>query len=250
MAESPVVLITGAARRIGAAMARKFHQQGFRVVLHYHRSAAEAQALAASLNARREASATVIQAALTDMESVGKLVGHSLDCYGRMDVLVNNASGFYPTPIAEVSQQHWDELIGSNLRGAFFLSSTLADALARRRGAIINLIDVHADQPLARHSIYNIAKAGLKAMTRSLALELAPQVRVNGVSPGAILWPPALEDDDDPAVQQARGAVLQSVPVGRLGKAEEIAATVYFLACEASYVTGTVIKVDGGRSLG
>ncbi|MCY4355921.1 MAG: pteridine reductase [Gammaproteobacteria bacterium] len=249
MNELPVVLITGSAKRIGASIAKKFHRQGFRVVLHCHHSADDADALAQQLNAQEPGSAALVKAALNDMEAVEQLADLSLKCFGRVDVLINNASSFYPTALDEVSQQHWDELIGSNLRGAFFLSSTLANELTQRRGNIVNIIDVHADRPLARHPVYNIAKAGLKAMTRSLALELAPHVRVNGVSPGAILWPTALADDTDPVILQKREAVLKQVPLGRTGSVEEIAATVYFLVREASYLTGAVIKVDGGRSL-
>ena len=246
---APVVLVTGGARRIGARIAQEFHARGFRLVVHYHQSGPQAQRLVDVLNSRQPDSARAVQAALTRQDVVPRLASAVLACFGRLDVLVNNASGFYPTPIPKVSQQQWDELIDSNLRGAFFLSCALAPELTRRAGAIVNLVDIHGDQPLANHPIYSIAKAGLQAMTRSLALELAPRVRVNGVSPGAILWPAALANADDPAVRQARDNVLAGIPAGRLGDPGDIARTVCFLARQATYLTGAVVKVDGGRSL-
>lgn len=250
MTDSPVVLLTGAAQRIGAAVALEFHRHGFAVIIHYRSSKDAANALVQDCNKVRPDSAVAIQASLTEADEVSTLASRSLSAFGRLDVLINNASSFYPTPIGTVSAQQWDDLIDSNLRGAFFLSQALAPELGKREGAIVNIIDTHAQRPLSGHPVYSIAKAGLLAMTKSLAIELAPDVRVNGVSPGAILWPPSLEDDDDPAVQQSRQKILRAVPLGRLGEPADIARTAYFLARQASYVTGEVIKVDGGRVLG
>ncbi len=249
MTDRKVVCITGAAKRIGAAIARDFHTQGFTVIVHYHRSAAAAKDLVMEFNRIRADSAHALQAQLTDSTQVEALSHQLLDVYGRLDVLVNNASSFYPTTLSEVTDASWDDLIDSNLRAAFFLCRNLSAELKRTKGSIVNIVDTHADRPLRGHSIYSIAKAGLKAMTKSLALELAPQVRVNGVSPGAILWPPVLEDDADPTVPAAREKILREIPLGCLGKPEHIAAATYFLAVQASYLTGQVIKVDGGRSL-
>lgn len=250
MSDSQVVLVTGAAHRIGAEIAREFHSHGFRVLIHYRGSKESAVKLASDLNESRPDSADTIQASLTDADEVSTLASRSLSAFGRMDVLVNNASAFYPTPVGTVSAQQWDDLIDSNLRGAFFLSQALAPELQKNSGSIINIVDTHAERPLSQHPVYSIAKSGLLAMTRSLAIELAPAIRVNGVSPGAILWPPSLEDDDDPEVQKARASMLKKIPLSRLGDVSDIARTAYFLACEASYVTGEVIKVDGGRVLG
>lgn len=169
--------------------------------------------------------------------------------YGRLDVLVNNASSYYPTPFNTITQQAWDDLIDSNLRAAFFLAQALAPELRQRRGTIVNLIDSHIDKPLLHHSVYTIAKAGLTAMTLALAQELAPSVRVNGVSPGAILWPTALADDSNLDVQKQREKILARIPLGQLGSPQQIADAVFFLATAASYMTGTVLRVDGGRAL-
>jgi pteridine reductase len=248
-AESPVALITGAAKRIGAAIARRFHAGGYRVIIHYNGSQAEAEVLAAELNAARADSARCVQAALTDKEQVDRLAGEALAIFGRLDLLVNNASSFYPTPLAESSQAQWDDLIDSNLRGHYFLSVALSSALKMRRGNIINIIDAMMEQAIADFPIYSIAKAGLLNMNRVLARELAPKVRVNGVSPGAILWPSHLEDPQDEAAEAARAKALAGIPLGRTGAVEDIANAAYFLVTQATYVTGAEIKVDGGRSL-
>jgi pteridine reductase len=248
-AESPVALITGAAKRIGAAIARRFHAGGYRVIIHYNGSQAEAEVLAAELNAARADSARCVQAALTDKEQVDRLAGEALAIFGRLDLLVNNASSFYPTPLAESSQAQWDDLIDSNLRGHYFLSVALSSALKMRRGNIINIIDAMMEQAIADFPIYSIAKAGLLNMNRVLARELAPKVRVNGVSPGAILWPSHLEDPQDEAAEAARAKALAGIPLGRTGAVEDIADAAYFLVTQATYVTGAEIKVDGGRSL-
>ena len=247
--DSPVALITGAAKRIGAAIARRFHTGGYRVIIHYNGSHAEAEALAAELNAVRADSAHCVQAALTDREQVDCLAEEALASFGRLDLLVNNASSFYPTPLAESNQAQWDDLIDSNLRGHYFLSVTLSEALKTHRGNIINIIDAMMEQAIADFPIYSIAKAGLLNMNRGLARELAPEVRVNGVSPGAILWPAHLEDPQDEAAEAARAKALAGIPLGRTGAVEDIANAAYFLATQATYVTGAEIKVDGGRSL-
>lgn len=250
MEQTKVVLVTGAARRIGACVAETFHRQGFRVVIHYNHSRDDAQALKRRLNDVRPDSAECLRADFTSQVDVDRLGQEALSAFGQLDVLINNASSFYPTRFGECTQTHWDELVDSNLRAAFFLSQSLSGELIKRHGAIINIVDAYADAPLARYPIYSIAKAGLKAMTRSLALEMAPDVRVNGVAPGAILWPPSLADDSDPKVLEKRREILKSIPLGELGDAQQIADLAFFLATDASYVNGQVIKVDGGRSIG
>ncbi|MCH7816900.1 MAG: pteridine reductase [Proteobacteria bacterium] len=249
MRDTPVVFITGAARRIGACIVSKFHSQGFNVIIHYHQSAAEANQLVKQLNHARGDSAVCLQADLTDAEQVKQLSQQVLSQYSRLDVLVNNASSFYATEFGKTDLSQWRDLIDTNLRAAFFLIQDLRNELAKREGAIVNIVDTHADKPLRHHSVYSIAKAGVKAMTRSLALELAPAIRVNGVSPGAILWQSSMQDDQDPKVLAARDKILQQIPLGHLGKPEQIADAVYFLASEGSYLTGQVIRIDGGRSL-
>ncbi|MDA1369837.1 MAG: pteridine reductase [Proteobacteria bacterium] len=249
MSESRVVLVTGAARRIGACIAETFHRRGYRVIIHFRHAADDANALVKRLNAQRAESACGIQADLNSREQSELLASKALDCFGRLDTLVNNASSYYPTRFGESTQQQWDDLQNSNVRSAYFLAQSFSDELARQAGSIVNVIDTHADRPLRHYPIYSIAKAGLKAMTRSLAIELAPKVRVNGVSPGAILWPAALADTDNPAVVDARKNILQQIPLRALGKPADIADAVYFLAAEGTYVNGQVIKVDGGRSL-
>ncbi|MFT4815191.1 MAG: pteridine reductase [Pseudohongiellaceae bacterium] len=247
--DTRVCLITGASKRLGACTAKKFHAEGFNVIIHYNRSESEAEALVAQLNAIRTGSAFCLQAELTDSEQVQSLARLALDCYQRVDVLVNNASAFYPMPLAECDHKTWNDLFDSNLRAGFFLAQRLAPELEQRAGSIVNMTDTHADNPLKGFPIYSIAKAGVKAMTKSLAKELAPRVRVNGVSPGAILWPPSLEDDSDPAVLEAREKMLEKIPLRTLGEPQNIADTVFFLANDACYVTGQTVRVDGGRYL-
>ena len=249
MSEKKVIFISGGAKNIGACIARIFHDRDFDVIVHYHRSKKAAEHLVTDLNRLRSGSAEALQADLTDAAQLASLARQLPALFGRLDVLVNNASAFYPTPYGEVDSAQWDELIDSNLRAAFFLTQNLRDELACRQGVVINIVDTHADKPLAGHSVYSIAKAGLKAMTRALAQELAPQVRVNGVSPGAISWPPALSDEQDPEVLRRREQILQQVPLGHLGKPQDIADAVFFLVNEASYMSGQVIRVDGGRHL-
>jgi len=247
--DSRVCLLTGASKRLGACTAKKFHAEGFNVVIHYNRSKSEADALVAQLNASRTGSAFCLQADLTDSEQVQSLARLALDCYQRVDVLINNASAFYPTPLDQCDHKIWDDLFDSNLRAGFFLAQQLAPELKLRAGSIVNMTDTHADNPLKGFSLYSLAKAGVKAMTKSLAKELAPRVRVNGVSPGAILWPPSLEDESDPAVLEAREKMLEKIPLRTLGEPQNIADTVFFLANDACYVTGQTVRVDGGRYL-
>jgi len=247
--EQPVALITGAAKRIGACITQLFHARGYRVIVHCNNSIVDAEALATGLDEIRRDSARVLQADLTNPEAVAKLSTQALDCFNRLDVLINNASSFYATEFGECNNEQWDDLIDSNLRAAFFLSQGLGNELRQRRGSIVNIVDSYADSPLPHYPIYSIAKSGLKAMTRSLAKELAPEVRVNGVAPGAILWPENLANDNDPVVLEKRAAVLASIPLGKTGSPQHIAELSYFLAAGAAYVTGQVIKVDGGRHL-
>lgn len=247
--DSRVCLLTGASKRLGACTAKKFHAEGFNVIIHYNNSKDEADALVAQLNALRECSATCLQADLGNRKQLQSLARLALDCYQRVDVLVNNASSFYPTPLSECDHKVWDDLFDSNLRAAFFLAQQLAPELEQRAGSIVNMTDTHADNPLKGFPIYSMAKAGVKAMTKSLAKELAPRVRVNGVSPGAILWPPSLEDESDPAVLEARQKMLETIPLRSLGEPQNIADTVFFLANDACYVTGQTVRVDGGRYL-
>lgn len=239
---SPVVLITGAARRIGAATAELFHSAGYQVIIHYNRSAADADRLCEKFNRLRDNSCLLVQSDLNDMAGLEKII-RLVDSLGRLDVLINNASSFYPTPLEKCNDQQWDDLINSNLKGPFFLAKGLASQLQNSHGSIVNISDMHARQALANHPIYTIAKAGNIAMTKSMALELAPNVRVNSVAPGAILWPEHEQDDTS-----KQNSVLSKVPMGRLGCEADIAETVFFLAVKASYMTGQTIAVDGGSS--
>ena len=237
-----VVLITGAARRIGANMAQLFHNANYRVVIHYNHSASDADRLCTKLNKSDADSCLMVQANLSSPSGIKK-TADLITNLGRLDVLVNNASSFYPTPLEDCNQEQWDDLIGSNLRGPFFLTQALGNLLKKQQGSVVNISDMHARQALASHPIYTIAKGGNIAMTKTMALELAPEVRVNSVAPGAILWPE--HEQDDIEKQQS---VLNNVPMGRLGCESDIADTVFFLAVEASYMTGQTIAVDGGSS--
>ena len=221
-ATNKVALITGAARRVGATIARQLHQQGYQLILHYRHSATEAEALACELNNQRQDSVRLLAADLTDMSAVERLAEQAQACWGGVDLLVNNASSFYPTPVASSSQEQWDDLINSNLRAPYFIAAALSTTLKARRGCIINLIDIHAQRGLPGHPIYSIAKAGLQMMTFSLAKELAPEVRVNGVSPGAILWPEA----DLPETEKR--AILEKTLLQRTGSAHDLADAVVY----------------------
>lgn len=237
-----VVLITGAARRIGADIARAFHARDFDVLIHYRHSGDDARALADELNARRSASTELLQAELTDPDQVRRLAADALGCRGRLDVLVNNASSFYPTPLGEAGDDDWDRLLGSNLRAPFLLTQALAPALTDSSGAIVNLVDVYAEKPLWQHSLYCMAKAGLASLTRSSARELGPAVRVNGVAPGPILWP---EQEQGMDAQ----AIMDATALKRSGEPGDIAGAIVWLALDAPFVTGQILSVDGGRSL-
>ena len=240
--DSKVVLITGAARRIGAVTARLFHAAGYGVIIHYNNSAAAADKICEELNHQRADSCLLVQCDLNDMTGLDK-IADLVSSVGRLDVLINNASSFYPTPLENCDQQQWDDLINSNLKGPFFLSQKMAPLLIENQGAIVNISDMHARQALRNHPIYTIAKAGNIAMTKSMALDLGPDVRVNSVAPGAILWPEHEEDDTD-----KQDSVLSKVPMGRLGTESDIADTAFFLAVNATYMTGQTIAVDGGSS--
>jgi len=239
-----VILVTGAARRIGAAIVTCLHENGARVAIHYRGSANEARSLAATLNKLRADSAAIFQADLLETRSLPALVEAVVEWGGRLDGLVNNASSFYPTPIGDITEQHWDDLVGSNLKAPLFLSQAAAKYLQESRGAIVNIVDIHANRPLRDHAVYGSAKAGLAMLTRSLAKDLAPHVRVNGVSPGAIMWP---ENGITEAIQQN---ILSQIPLERPGDPADIAGCVLYLLRDASYVSGQIIAVDGGRSIG
>lgn len=237
------VLITGAAARLGRAIARDLHRD-HRVIIHYRRSATAAQRLVKELNEQRPDSAAALQSDLDSAAGCEQLAKHACELWGGIDVLINNASSFYPTPVGDADERDWDQLVGSNLKAPFFLSQALTPSLTERSGCIINMIDIHAERPMPQHTIYCAAKAGLVMLTKSLALELAPKVRVNGVAPGAILWP---EQEDVDEKDKAR--TLSRVPLGRTGSEADIAKTVRFLTTEPSYISGQIIAVDGGRSL-
>jgi len=243
MNPAPRALITGAARRIGACIARHLHQAGYDLILHYRHSATDAEQLAEELNAIRPGSCSSLQADLAEMAEVEQLAAE-VQATGGLNLLVNNASSFYPTPVGQVSQQDWDALINSNLRAPFFLTQALTPLLKKSQGCVINLVDVHAERGLTGYPVYSIAKAGLKMMTLSLARELAPEVRVNGIAPGPILWPEA----EASLSEDARQAVLDKTLLARTGRPEDIAGAVLYLS-QAGYVTGQVLAVDGGRSL-
>lgn len=238
-------LVTGAAKRIGAVVADTLHDAGANVAIHYHSSAPEAEALAARLNERRPQSAFTVSADIREVSALERLAKDVLDrTGGKLDVLVNNASNFYPTPLGTVTQEQWFDLVGSNLKAPLFLSQALLPALRAARGVIVNIVDVHAQRPLRDHPVYGAAKAGLAMLTRSLAKDLGPEIRVNGVSPGAILWP------DEGMSDQLRAAIIKQTALKRSGEPEDIAAAVLFLVRDAPYVTGQIIAVDGGRSVG
>lgn len=263
---SPVALITGAAKRIGATMAKTLHTAGYRVIIHYGHSAEDANALVNSLNAERPNSAICLQADLCKLEDITRLAeqatapdafslgsntvhadsnvkaGSNVKAMARIDVLINNASSFYPTPLGDISANDWQALVGSNVQGPLFLSQALWPTLKASNGCIINMVDMHIDRPLPHHTVYGLAKTALASITRSLAVEMAPEVRVNGIAPGAILWPERELEHD----QKQR--LLDSIPLGGLGSPEDIANTATFLI-SANYITGQIIYVDGGRSL-
>src|SRR5919106_4970377 len=228
--EGKAALVTGGARRVGAAIARRLHAAGAKVLLHYRDSEADAAKLEAELNAARPRSAAKVKAELLAPIAPRALVAAALESFGRLDILVNNASTFFPVPVGEMEASHWEELVGANLRAPLFISQQAAPELAKNEGSIVNIVDIHADRPLKGYTIYSVAKAGLAAATRSLAIELAPRVRVNGVAPGAIAWP-----EDGQFDPNERERVVATTPLRRIGSPEDIARAVHFLVC-APYV--------------
>jgi pteridine reductase len=242
--DDKTALVTGSARRVGAAIVRRLHDAGANVVIHYRGSDVDAEALAQQLNDRRDDSAITVQADILDVSAAPRLVSAVLEWRGRLDVLVNNASTFYPTPLGEITEQHWNDLVGTNLKAPLFLSQAAAPALRDSRGSIVNIVDIHASRPLREHLVYGPAKAGLAMLTRSLAKDLAPDVRVNGVAPGAILWP------ETEMTESTKQTILDQIPLARAGAPEDIAGCVLYLVRDAGYVTGQIVAVDGGRSIG
>ena len=244
MAEK-VALITGGARRVGAAVCRSLHTAGLDLMVHYRSSADDARALQAELNAVRAESVALVQADLLNVSSLPSMVNDTVRQFGRLDVLINNASSYYPTPVGEVGEGEWEDLMGTNLKTPLFLSQAAAPHLKRNHGCIINIVDIHADRPMRNYLVYSVAKGGLLALTRALASELGPEVRVNGVSPGVILWP----EDERWSDEVARQRIIHTTLLKRVGEPEDIARTVRFLVLDAPYVTGQIIAVDGGRSI-
>ena len=239
-----VVLITGGGKRVGAAICRKLHASGAKLMLHYRHSAGEARLLQAELNGQRPDSVALIQADLLEVAKLPSLVDQTVLTFGRLDALVNNASSFFPTPVGAITPAVWNDLIGTNLQAPLFLSQAAAPALRKTQGSIVNLTDIHAERPLKNFVVYSIAKAGLVGMTRSLARELAPDVRVNAVAPGAILWP-----DDESFDELSRARIISHTPLKREGTPDDIARAVHFLLADAAYTTGDTINVDGGRHI-
>jgi pteridine reductase len=238
-----VVLITGGARRVGAEIARTLHAAGANILIHYRSSAAAAIALADQFNQARPHSAATHAAHLLTAEAPEKLVAATLLEFGRLDILINNASSFYPTPVGQITLPQWDDLMGSNLKVPLFLSQAAAPCLAKQRGLIINMVDIHALRPLKAHPVYSTAKAGLAMLTRALARELGPEIRVNGIAPGPVLWP---EGDMD---EELKREIIDKTALKRHGTPQDIARTALFLAKDAPYITGQIIAVDGGRSI-
>jgi len=242
MADHKVVLITGAAHRIGATTARCLHQAGYNIILHYLSSRSPAQALQKELNEKRENSVVLVQADLLANNALTALAKEAYNAWQRLDVLINNASTFYRTPIGSANDQHWDDLFGTNVKAPFFLSQAAAPFLRKTHGCIINMVDIHARRPLKEYSIYSMAKAALETMTKALARELGPDIRVNGVAPGAILWPDNLDE-----VTKQR--IVSKTFLKRKGEPDDIAKAIRFLVEDAPYMTGQILSIDGGRSL-
>jgi pteridine reductase len=238
------VLVTGAARRVGATIARVLHGAGANIALHYRSSAADAERLAGELTATRAGSVSLMECDLLDVTQHAALIAATLQAFGALDILVNNASTFYPTPVGEIAETDWDDLIGTNLKAPLFLAQAAASALHARDGLIINLADIHGMRPLRRYPVYSIAKAGLIMLTRALARELGPHVRVNAVAPGPVMWP---EDGLDPALE---AKIIERTALKRTGSALDVARACLYFAADAPYVTGQVLAVDGGRSIG
>lgn len=239
----PVVLITGSARRVGAAIARRLHTEGYDIVIHFRASAAQAHALRAELESERADSTLCLSADLADIARLPDLILAVVARFGRLDALINNASAFYPTPVGDTRIEQWNELFASNAQAPYFLAQAAMPQLRQQQGCIINLVDLYATQPLLQHPVYCMAKAALLMMTQSLARELAPQVRVNAIAPGAVLWP---ESGKSSAEQEA---MIARTPLQRAGTPEDVANTALFLLRDAPFMTGQVLRVDGGRSL-
>jgi pteridine reductase len=240
-----VALVTGGAKRVGAAICRRLHAQGVNLMVHHRASVAPARALQLELNARRPDSVTLIQADLLNVSSLPDLVKTTVNECGSLDILINNASSFFATVIGEITEKSWDDLVGTNLKAPLFLSQAAAVELRKRHGCIVNIVDIHAEFPMKNYVVYTVAKGGLLALTRSLARELGPEVRVNGVAPGTILWP----EDDAWSDELSRQRIVNQTALKRAGEPDDIAKTVEFLVAAAPYVTGQVIAVDGGRSI-
>lgn len=238
------VLITGGARRIGAEIADVLHAEGMNIILHYRNSRQEAESIAARLENRRSQSTALVKGDLLNVAEFPRIIETARLQWGRLDVLINNASAFYPTEIPHINEQQWDELIGVNLKAPLFLIQQAAKTLLENRGCIINIVDIHGDRPLRRHPVYSIAKAGLIMLTKAMARELAPHVRVNGIAPGAILWPEA-EQEDEGQQQQ----IIDQIALKRLGEPHDIALAARFLIRDAGYITGQILPVEGGRTL-
>ena len=243
--QGKVILVTGGARRVGAATCRRLHAQGANLVVHYRASESEARALQTELDQVRPGSVALVQANLLETARLPRLIDETVSRFGRLDALVNNASSFFPTPLGEITEDEWEDLVGSNLKAPLFLSQAAAPQLKRQHGCIVNIVDIHSEWPLKRYVVYNAAKGGLASLTRSLAVELAPTVRVNGISPGPILWPEEGEWMDEASRQHIIGRTL----LKRTGEPDDIARTVSFLIADAPYITGQIIAVDGGRSV-
>jgi len=238
-----VALVTGSARRVGAQTIKRLHSIGYRVIIHYRRSATEASVLADSLNTLRADSATTLQSDLLNTKTLPDLIQEAVEKWGQLDVLINNASAFYPTAIGEITEKDWEVLVGSNLKAPLFLCQAAAAELKKRQGCIVNMVDIHGDRPLELHPVYSIAKAGLIMLTKSMARELGPDVRVNGVAPGVILWP------ESPQNETTQQEIISRTALKREGNPMDIARTIEFLVCNADYITGQIITVDGGRTL-
>jgi pteridine reductase len=241
--QGKTALVTGSAHRIGAVLARALHQAGANLVLHYRSSGAAASELAGALNAARPGSAVTLQADLLETHRLERLVAAAVQAFGGLDILVNNASSFYPTPLAELTEKAWDDIVGSNLKAPLFLARAAAAPLTAARGLVLNIVDIHGLRPLQRYCIYSVAKAGLIMLTKSLARELAPHVRVNAVAPGPVMWP-------DGITAELKERIIARTPLERPGTPEDVARAVLFFATDAPYVTGQILAVDGGRSVG
>ena len=244
---TPTILVTGGAKRVGAAICQALHAQGARVIIHCNQSRVEAEALALALNQIRVNTCAVVQGDLLDTAALNGLVDAAHAAFGCLTGLVNNASAFYPTPVGKITQQNWDELLGSNLKAPLFLSQAAAPYLTQTQGGIVNIVDIHAERPLKDFVVYTAAKAGLAGLTRALALELGPRIRVNGVSPGAILWPEPGHPGDTYTPEE-RARILAQIPLSRVGSPVDIAQAVCYFMLSAPYVTGQILAVDGGRN--